>query len=83
MHNTFNLTCLYSALINLTPSPPSSTTRVSYTYQIAVSPADGQVYVSDPEKYKVLRVLSLQDVTDPSTNSETVAGNGERCIPGE
>ncbi|KAK8385757.1 hypothetical protein O3P69_016491 [Scylla paramamosain] len=60
-----------------------SATRVSYSYQIAVSPADGQVYVSDPEKYKVLRVLSLQDVTEPSTNSETVAGNGERCIPGD
>ncbi|XP_069941027.1 teneurin-a isoform X3 [Cherax quadricarinatus] len=60
-----------------------SATQVSYGYHIAVSPADGQVYVSDPEKYKVVRVLSLTDVTEPSTNSETVAGNGERCIPGD
>ncbi|ROT60768.1 hypothetical protein C7M84_021644 [Penaeus vannamei] len=60
-----------------------SATQVSYGYHIAVSPADGQVYVTDPEKYKVVRILSLTDVTEPSTNSETVAGNGERCIPGD
>ncbi|XP_068237244.1 teneurin-a [Palaemon carinicauda] len=60
-----------------------SATQVSYGYHIAVSPADGQVYITDPERYKVLRVLSLTDVTEPTTNSETVAGNGERCIPGD
>ena len=48
-----------------------------------MSPADGQVYVSDAEKYRVVRVLSLNDVTDPSANYEVVAGNGERCIPGD
>ncbi|KAK7023664.1 Teneurin-2 [Halocaridina rubra] len=60
-----------------------SATQVSYGYHIAVSPADGQVYISDPERYKVLRILSLTDVTEPTTNSETIAGNGERCIPGD
>ncbi|XP_071524010.1 teneurin-a-like isoform X5 [Panulirus ornatus] len=60
-----------------------SATQVSYGYHIAVSPADGQVCISDPEKYRVVRVLSLTDVTEPSTNSETIAGNGERCIPGD
>lgn len=65
------------------PSYAFSATQVSYGYHIAVSPADGQVYVTDPEKYKVVRILSIADVTEPSTNSETVAGNGERCIPGQ
>ncbi|CAL4070306.1 unnamed protein product [Meganyctiphanes norvegica] len=60
-----------------------SATQVSYGYYIAVSPADGQVYVSNPEKYRVVRILSLTDVTDPATNMEPVAGNGERCIPGD
>lgn len=59
-----------------------SSTQVSYNYHITVSPVDGHVYVSDAEKYKVVRVLSLTDVTDPATNYEDIAGNGARCVPG-
>ena len=60
-----------------------SSTRVSNDYHLTVSPVDGHVYVSDAEKYKVIRIISLNDVSDPSTNYEDVAGNGVRCVPGE
>ena len=59
-----------------------STTHVSYGYYLSVSPADGHVYISDPEKFRVIRLLSVANVTDYKNNFEVVAGNGERCIPG-
>ncbi|XP_044748405.1 teneurin-a isoform X3 [Coccinella septempunctata] len=60
-----------------------SATQVAYQYFLTISPADGHLYVSDPEKHQILRVLSLEQVQDPSINSEPVVGNGERCIPGD
>lgn len=60
-----------------------STTQVAYQYYLTVSPADGHLYVSDPEKHQILRVLNLDPVQDPSINSEPVVGSGERCIPGD
>lgn len=61
----------------------SSATQVSYQYYLCMSPADGHLYVSDPEKHQILRVLSLDAVRDPNINVEPVVGNGERCIPGD
>ncbi|XP_063927987.1 teneurin-a isoform X7 [Zophobas morio] len=58
-------------------------TQVAYQYYLTISPADGHLYVSDPEKHQILKVLSLEPVQDPSINSEPVVGNGERCIPGD
>ncbi|KRT82794.1 hypothetical protein AMK59_4421, partial [Oryctes borbonicus] len=58
-------------------------TQVAYQYYLTVSPADGHLYVSDPEKHQILKVISLEPVQDPSINSEPVVGNGERCIPGD
>ncbi|XP_076255670.1 teneurin-a transmembrane protein isoform X2 [Rhynchophorus ferrugineus] len=58
-------------------------TQVAYQYYLTISPADGHLYVSDPEKHQILKVLSLEPVQDPSINSEAVVGNGERCIPGD
>ncbi|XP_060532128.1 teneurin-a isoform X2 [Cylas formicarius] len=58
-------------------------TQVAYQYYLTVSPADGHLYVSDPEKHQILKVLSLEPVQDPTINSEPVVGNGERCIPGD
>ncbi|CAH0560894.1 unnamed protein product [Brassicogethes aeneus] len=60
-----------------------SATQVAYQYHLTVSPADGHLYVSDPEKHQILRVLSLEPIQDPNINSEPVVGNGERCIPGD
>lgn len=60
-----------------------STTQVAYQYYLTVSPADGHLYVSDPEKHQILRVLTLDPVQEPTINSEPVVGSGERCIPGD
>ncbi|XP_046747871.1 teneurin-a isoform X2 [Diprion similis] len=60
-----------------------SATQVAYQYYLSVSPADGHLYISDPEKHQILRALSLEKVNDPSINMETVVGSGERCIPGD
>uniref|UniRef100_T1GKX8 SMP-30/Gluconolactonase/LRE-like region domain-containing protein n=1 Tax=Megaselia scalaris TaxID=36166 RepID=T1GKX8_MEGSC len=60
-----------------------SATQVSYQYYLAVSPADGRLYISDPERHQILRLLSLDKVKDPSINSEPIVGSGQRCIPGD
>jgi hypothetical protein len=60
-----------------------SATQVSYQYYLSVSPADGHLYISDPEKHQVLKVLYLENVSDPSSNMEAVVGSGQRCIPGD
>jgi hypothetical protein len=60
-----------------------SATQVSYQYYLSISPADGHLYISNPEKHQVLRALSLEPVTEPGINCEPVVGSGERCIPGD
>ncbi|XP_067634539.1 teneurin-a isoform X3 [Eurosta solidaginis] len=60
-----------------------SATQVSYQYYLAVSPADGHLYISDPERHQILRLLRLEKVKDPSINSEPIVGSGQRCIPGD
>ncbi|KAK0097057.1 hypothetical protein PV326_003445 [Microctonus aethiopoides] len=60
-----------------------SATQVAYQYYLCVSPADGHLYISDPEKHQILKALSLDQVPDPSINIEAVVGSGERCIPGD
>ncbi|PSN55675.1 Teneurin-a [Blattella germanica] len=60
-----------------------SATQVSYQYYLSVSPADGHLYISNPEKHQVLRALSLDPVPEPAINCEPVVGSGERCIPGD
>ncbi|XP_055616662.1 teneurin-a isoform X3 [Toxorhynchites rutilus septentrionalis] len=59
------------------------TTQVAYQYYLSVSPADGHLYISDPEKHRILRVVQLENVPDPSSNSDVVVGSGQRCIPGD
>lgn len=49
------------------------TTQIAYQYYLTVSPADGHLYVSDPEKHQILKVISLEPVSDPSINSEPVS----------
>ncbi|XP_054267852.1 teneurin-a-like isoform X4 [Macrosteles quadrilineatus] len=60
-----------------------SATQVSYQYYLSLSPADGRLYISDPERHQILRVLNLDSVPDPSINWEPAVGSGERCIPGD
>lgn len=57
--------------------------QVSYQYHLTVSPADGHLYISDQEKHQILKVVSVDKVRDPSTNSDAVVGSGQRCIPGD
>ncbi|XP_064481434.1 teneurin-m-like isoform X2 [Ornithodoros turicata] len=57
------------------------TTDVSYQYHLTLSPTDGHLYISDPERHQILRVHSLDKVEDPDSNFDVVVGNGERCIP--
>ncbi|KAG8307286.1 hypothetical protein J6590_024932 [Homalodisca vitripennis] len=60
-----------------------SATQVSYQYYLSLSPADGRLYISDPERHQILRVLNLDSVSDPTINWEPAVGSGERCIPGD
>lgn len=60
-----------------------SATQVSYQYYLTISPADGHLYISDPEKHQILKVISIDKVHDPASNSDTVVGSGQRCIPGD
>lgn len=50
---------------------------------MCISPADGHLYVSDPEKHQILKALTLEKVENPTINIEPVVGSGERCIPGD
>lgn len=56
---------------------------MAYEYYLCVSPADGHLYISDPEKHQILKTLSLKNVQHPNLNIEPVVGSGERCIPGD
>lgn len=48
-----------------------STTQVSYQYYLVLSPADGRLYVSDPERHQILTVVEInKPLTDPSINWE-------------
>lgn len=58
--------------INLTKCILFRATQVAYQYYLTVSPADGHLYVSDPEKHQILKVISLEPVSDPSNNCEPV-----------
>jgi len=60
-----------------------SATQVSYQYYLCLSPTDGHLYVSDPEKHQILRVSTTNSVADPAINYEIYVGSGERCIPGD
>ncbi|XP_040063442.2 teneurin-m [Ixodes scapularis] len=54
---------------------------VSYQYHLTLSPTDGHLYLSDPERHQIVRVHSLDKVEDPDSNFDVVVGSGERCIP--
>ncbi|XP_075972354.1 teneurin transmembrane protein Ten-m isoform X3 [Anticarsia gemmatalis] len=58
-------------------------TRVSYRYHMALSPLDGNLYISDPESHQIIKVRNTEDFSDPEHNWETVVGSGERCLPGD
>lgn len=57
--------------------------RLAYNYHLMLSPIDGHLYISDPERHQILRVRSLDKVEDPESNYDVVVGNGDRCFPND
>ena len=66
-----------------------NSSQVAYKYHLAVSPVDGKLYVSDPERYQVFVIRQLNPLDgedqpiDPRENLELFAGNGIKCLPGD
>ncbi|XP_042895037.2 teneurin-m isoform X2 [Parasteatoda tepidariorum] len=57
------------------------TTDMSTHYHITLSPTDGHLYISDPERHQILRIHSLDKVEDLESNFDVVVGSGDRCLP--
>ncbi|XP_067122609.1 teneurin-m-like isoform X2 [Centruroides vittatus] len=57
------------------------TAEMSAQYHLTLSPTDGHLYISDPERHRILRIHSLDKVDDPDSNFDVVVGSGERCLP--
>ena len=55
----------------------------AFRYHIAVNPHDDSVYISDPELYKIIKILDSEDPKDINDNSAVIAGTGIRCLPGD
>ncbi|XP_037506639.1 teneurin-m isoform X6 [Rhipicephalus sanguineus] len=60
-----------------------SAAQVAYRYHLAVGPADGRLYLSDPERYQILQIVSYTDIPDVKNNVMVVVGNGAKCLPGD
>ncbi|XP_022650380.1 teneurin-m-like isoform X4 [Varroa destructor] len=67
-------------VVTVVELPPS---QIAYSYHLAVGPATGHLYISDPERHQVLRVVRLEAVEDPRNNLEAVVGSGAKCLPGD
>ncbi|RWS12485.1 teneurin-m-like protein [Dinothrombium tinctorium] len=60
-----------------------SASQVAYKYHLTVSPFDGKLYISDPEKHQILRAINLiEPIVNPRNNLEAVVGSGIKCLPG-
>ncbi|KAG1655399.1 Teneurin-m [Nymphon striatum] len=57
--------------------------QVPYRYHLAVSPMDGKLYISDPARHQIFRVIMIDSVYDSKNNIEAVVGNGHKCVPGD
>ncbi|GFU07605.1 teneurin-m [Nephila pilipes] len=60
-----------------------SAAQVAYRYHLAVGPADGKLYISDPEKHQVFRAIEYVNIPDIKNNIEIVVGSGGKCLPGD
>ncbi|XP_065289509.1 teneurin-m isoform X2 [Dermacentor albipictus] len=60
-----------------------SAAQVAYRYHLAVGPADGRLYLSDPERYQILQIVTYKDIPDVKNNVMVVVGNGAKCLPGD
>lgn len=55
----------------------------SHAYYLQYSAYDGHLYVTDSERFQIFRLLSLDNVEQPESNFEIIAGNGLRCFYSE
>lgn len=58
-----------------------ATSGHNYNYHILISPYDGHMYISDPERHQILRVHSVDRVEYPESNYDVLVGSGARCLP--
>lgn len=56
---------------------------VQYKYSMVVSPLDGRLYITDQQNLRIIRVKTMGQARELAHNFEVVAGNGERCFPGD
>ncbi|XP_074600900.1 teneurin-m-like isoform X2 [Brevipalpus obovatus] len=59
------------------------TSQVAYRYHLAMSMAGNRLYISDPERHQILRVMNVTGSTDTRKNVEVVVGSGLKCLPGD
>lgn len=48
-----------------------------------MGPADGKLYISDPEKHQVFRATEYVNIPDIKNNIEAIVGSGGKCLPGD
>merc|ERR1719225_1145986 len=60
-------------------------TQRAFDYDLTVSPADSQLYLSHAKKHQVWKLKSLEkkDIRSIESNWEAVVGTGERCVPND
>lgn len=67
---------------------PNHSARQSYEYYLAFNPYDQYLYISDPQRYQIIKLpIAAADnnnnngaITEPP-EAEVVVGSGERCLP--
>lgn len=64
-------------------SGKTTTKNQAYIYHLQYSSYDGHLYLADSERFEILRLLNLDNVEQPETNFEVIAGNGLRCFYSE
>ncbi|KAI1299285.1 Teneurin-m [Halotydeus destructor] len=62
-------------------SSGSQGSLVNYNYHILLSPYDGHLYISDPERHQIVRLHSLSRVENTESNFDVFVGSGSRCLP--
>ncbi|KAG8200277.1 hypothetical protein JTE90_021927 [Oedothorax gibbosus] len=79
----FNLIRRVSLDGHVTTVVELSAAQVAYRYHLAVGPADGKLYISDPEKHQVFRAIEYVNIPDIKNNIEAIVGSGGKCLPGD
>lgn len=60
-----------------------SASQVAYRYHLAIGLSDHNLYISDPERHQILRVINSSEPVNPRENVEIIVGSGLKCLPGD